>query len=733
MIDYDTFVSAKVRREIPKGFYPTPVSAALFDWQKHVVEWAIRRGRAALFEDCGLGKTLQQLEWAKQVSDHTDKPVLILTPLAVAHQTAHEANRFGYSARVSAVAKDIKDESIVITNYEKLAHFDVSLFGGVVLDESSILKNFTGKTRRRLTDAFCDTDYRLCCTATPSPNDYTELGQHADFLGVCSPAQMLATFFINDTFNTGDWRLKRHAEVEFWRWVSSWAACISKPSDIGFDDKGYVLPELNIHKVIVDVDETIDKPEGELFRIATLSATTMHKEMRLTAGERATQAAALANSSSAPWIVWCNTNDEADRLAALIPDAVEVRGSDSEAEKERKLQSFTDGDARVIITKPSIAGMGLNWQHCCNVVFVGLSYSFEDFYQALRRSYRFGQQYPVNAYVVQASTEGAILKVVEEKIEAHAKMQQQMKQAAVHLRKGQTEDRLLMKTDIYTETGEQWTLYHGDCVRVAREKIADESVGLCVFSPPFADLFTYSSDVQDMGNCADVSEFTKHFEILIAEIARVMIPGREVAVHCVDLLSTKWKHGKIEFQDFSGEIIRAFWRHGFLFHSRICIWKSPVTEMQRTKAHGLLYKTLKADSCDSRVGCADYLLIFRKPGENPHPVTKDPAKYPVDWWQEVASPVWMTIDQGNVLNRDGARDNADERHICPLQLDVIERAVVLWSNPGDLVYSPFAGIGSEGYQALKLGRQFVGSELKESYFGQACANLKTATSQVEMF
>jgi len=289
-----------------------------------------------------------------------------------------------------------------------------------------------------------------------------------------------------------------------------------------------------------------------------------------------------------------------------------------------------------------------------------------------------------------------------------------------------------MKTTIDTATGEGWTMHHGDCVRVAKA-IPSESIDMSVFSPPFADLFTYSDDPQDMGNCENMQEFTKHFEFLIAEIARVLVPGRICAVHCVDLLSTKWKHGRIEFQDFSGEIIRAFWRHGFLFHSRICIWKSPVTEMQRTKAHGLLYKTLKADSTDSRVGCADYLLVFRKPGDNPRPVTKDPASFPVETWQEYASPVWMTIDQGRVLNRDGARDHDDERHICPLQLDVVERAVTLWSNPDDLVYSPFAGIGSEGYGALTLGRRFVGSELKESYFKQACENLRNAKSQLTLF
>lgn len=310
-------------------------------------------------------------------------------------------------------------------------------------------------------------------------------------------------------------------------------------------------------------------------------------------------------------------------------------------------------------------------------------------------------------------------------------MQEKMKLAALAFQENRIKE-LKKNTKIACDGGEDWKMYHGDCVRVAKN-IPDDSIDFSVFSPPFADLFTYSDDLQDMGNCQNLSEFTKHFEFLIKELARIVVPGREVAVHCVDLLSTKWKHGKIEFQDFSGEIIRAFWRQGFLFHSRICIWKSPVTEMQRTKAHGLLYKTLKADSCDSRVGCADYLLVFRKPGDNPRPVTKHPDSFPVDLWQEVASPVWMTVDQGKVLNREGARDDRDERHICPLQLDVIERAVSLWTNPGDLVYSPFAGIGSEGYGALNLGRKFVGSELKESYFQQACGNLRNAKAQTKLF
>lgn len=728
-MNYDSFIDAKTKVSEPAGFKPSKIHAPLFDWQAHVVKWAIRQGRAALFEDCGMGKTLQQLEWARQVAAHTESPVVILTPLAVAQQTAEEAEKFGIKAKVVSDQSQVTGAGIWITNYEKLEHFDTSKFAGVVLDESSILKNFTGKTRIALTAAFSQTPYRLCCTATPSPNDYTEFGQHAAFLGICTPAQMLATFFVNDTFSTGDWRLKGHAQGEFWKWLASWAACLSKPSDIGFSDDGYKLPELVMKEEVVHVDET-EGAGDELFRHATLSATTMHKELRMTSEARARRVADLVGSNREPWLVWCNTNDEADHLAAMIPEALEIRGSESSAVKESKIDQFLNKKARVLITKPSIAGYGMNFQHCRNVAFVGLSYSFEDFYQALRRSYRFGQKREVHAYIVQAQTEGAILQSINRKIEQHRTMQESMKEAS----KAFTENRikeLTKNTGVAKCSDKDWTLYHGDCVRVAKT-IPDESVDFTVFSPPFADLFTYSDDLQDMGNCRDVSEFTKHFEFLIAEIARVTVPGREVAVHCVDLLSTKWKHGKIEFQDFSGEIIRAFWRHGFLFHSRICIWKSPVTEMQRTKAHGLLYKTLKADSCDSRVGCADYLLIFRKPGENPRPVFKRPDDFPVEMWQEYASPVWMTVDQGRVLNGEGAREHADERHICPLQLDVIDRAVTLWSNPGDLVYSPFAGIGSEGYSALKLGRKFIGSELKESYFKQACDNLRNAKSQHEL-
>ena len=463
--DYNKFIGTKRKHSANFGFDPLPLIAPLFEWQAHVLRWAVQKGRAALFEDCGLGKTAQQLEWASQVYRKTGGSVLILAPLAVGEQTRLEGVKFGIQASVVSDHSEIGGPGIYITNYEKLDHFNCEDFAGVVLDESSILKSFTGKTRKSLTSAFKDTPYRLCCTATPSPNDYTELGQHADFLGICTPAQMLCTYFINDTFNTGDWRLKKHAEDQFWKWLASWAACIAKPSDIGFDDTGYVLPTLHLKDITVSVDQSTETGD-DLFRISTLSATTMHKEMRLTAPGRCDAVAELVNNSTETWIVWCNTNLEADELKKRIPDAVEVRGSDKPEVKRKRLAGFSNGEHRIIITKPSIAGFGLNWQHCYNVAFVGLSYSFEDFYQALRRSYRFGQEREVNAFIVQAETEGAIVKAIQRKIKNHTNMQENMKKAAAELKTSETET-IDAKIDVTTTDGDGWTVHHGDCVRVS--------------------------------------------------------------------------------------------------------------------------------------------------------------------------------------------------------------------------------------------------------------------------
>lgn len=716
-MNYDEFIMGKTVLQASHGFEPMLFTAPLFEWQKLPVAWAVRRGRSAMFEECGLGKGIQLLEWAYQIVQKTSGNVLIVAPLAVGAQLNREAVRFGIPVTLCREMADVKP-GINITNYERIEKFDPSQFVGVGLDESSRIKAFTGKLRGQMTDMFKETPYKLCCTATPAPNDFTELGQHADFLGICSPAQMLATYFINDTFDTGTWRLKGHATEAFWEWVSSWACCISKPSDLGFPDEGFNLPPVKIHKVTIKTDITTGAKTGELFRDTTASATTLHAENRITLSERCSAAAQIANDSKDPVIVWCASNDESELLTSLIPDAVEVTGSMDIDEKESGLLDFVEGRKRVLISKGKIAGFGLNLQHCWTDIYVGLNHSFETYYQCGKRIHRFGQTHEIQRYIIQTDGESGAMKSIIRKEGQHQQMRELIKFTKDQLAGQYT--KTIMNTEITMNRGKDWTFYNGDCVRVYREKIKDESIGFTIFSPPFADLFTYSSDIQDMGNCKSLDAFMEQFGYLIDELTRVTMPGRECAVHCCDLLATKWKDGDIEFKDFSGEISRAFRGRGWLFHSRVTIWKSPVTEMQRTKAHGLLYKTLQSDSSRSRVGAADYLLVFRKRGENPEPITHTPETLPLSLWQEIASPVWMTVDQGNVLNGEIARDDKDERHICPLQLDVIKRALILWTNEGDLVSSPFGGIASEGVQSLRMKRKFVGSELKESYFQTGC-------------
>lgn len=726
--DYDQFISGKVRKTQCHGFEPEPINSKLFEWQKIVTTWAVRQGRCALFEDCGLGKTPQQLEWARQVCSRTNGPVLILAPLAVAEQTVAEGLKFAIKVTHARQPEELDPHGINITNYERLDLFAdrIHELAGVVLDESSILKSFTGKTRRKLTDFFSDTPYRLCCTATPAPNDFTELGQHAEFLGICSAPEMLATWFINDTANTGTWRLKKHAADDFWRWVASWAACISKPSDIGFPDDDFKLPPLNIVPVWVDVDEQAMAPEGELFRMPDMSAATVNKEMRMTMAERCASVADIIRGAEGKWAVWCNLNDEQDALEDLLePDCVSVRGSDRDEHKISREHAWRTGEPKTMISKGSIFGYGMNWQHCHNLTYFP-SYSFEDFYQVLRRFYRYGQKQQVNCYIVLPRTASNVMRTLNEKITKHETMREAMRFSAENLLSA--ERMTTLKKDIHIQADENWTLYHGDCVRVA-ETLLNDSIDFSVFSPPFADLFVYSADVQDMGNCSTMDEFIRQFGFLVQQLYRVTVPGRLCAVHCADLLATKWKDGDIELKDFSDQLKQEFKKHGWLFHCRVTIWKDPVVEMQRTKSLGLLHKQLLKDSCMSRVGSPEYVLLFRKPGVNPKPVTHHRESYPVEQWQQDASPVWMDIRQTNVLNGRVARENSDERHICPLQLDTIERLLRLYTNPNDLVFSPFAGIGSEGYCAVKAGRRFVGSELKESYFATAVANLRKAVDE----
>lgn len=721
MEEYLDFLKQKQRKRIESGFMvkDEELNERLFDFQKYCVKRALQAGKFALFEDCGLGKTIQQLEWAKQVCTRVNKPVLILAPLGVVPQTIKEGEKFGYKVvelGLTVFDQDI-EEGIYITNYDNLDNVDTCLFGGVVLDESSILKNFDGKTKQRIIDEFKHTPYKLACTATPSPNDTMELCNHAEFLDVMLRSEMLAMYFVHDGGSTSSWRLKGHAKQMFWDFVSTWAVMLSNPTDIGYDGSGYVLPNLNL---IEEVVETKKRDNGMLFNDMAVSATSFHKELKNTMEERLQRVAEIVNASDESFIVWIGHDEEGQMLRALIPDAVEVKGSDTKGYKKDKLLGFGQGEFRVLITKLKIAQFGLNYQNCHNQVFASLDFSFEATYQGIRRSYRFGQKNQVNVWLVTTDTMQNVKKSYEEKKKQFDEMKEHMAEATK--RNVKNEIKLMSVDSVGEYTSNNCRIKLGDCVQLIRE-VEDESIGFSVFSPPFAELYTYSDKLEDMGNSKDYQEFFMAFKYLVKELYRVLWSGRNVAVHCMDLPIQKGKEGYIGLRDFSGMILQAFQEAGFIYHSRVTIWKNPVTEMQRTKALGLLHKQVKKDAAMSRVGIPDYLMVFRKEGEHKHPVHCDIS---VDTWQKYASPVWMDIDYGNTLNGTKARGENDEKHICPLQLDTIARAVTLWSNEGDTVLTPFMGIGSEVYQSILLGRKGIGFELKESYFNEAVKNVRCA-------
>ncbi len=731
MNKYETLIKTKTIDDNPSGFVCGQINSMLFDFQSVLVRWALVRGRAAIFADTGLGKTLMQCEWANHVHKHTGGNVLIIAPLCVAQQTVKEAKKIDVSVNYCRSQSAIK-KGINITNYEMLDHFDLATFEGVVLDESSILKSHNGKTRTAIIEQCQAVNYRLSCTATPSPNDFMELGNQAEFLGVMSRTEMLAMFFTHDGGETSKWRLKGWGKTRFWEWMAQWAAVVRKPSDLGFDDTRYNLPALNINEHVIADDFTED---GQLFTMIANTLSERRRAQRNSIAERVAAVAELVNNSDEQWVIWCHLNDESKELAKAIPDAIDVKGSDTIDNKEKRIMDFTEGRQRVLVTKPSIAGFGMNWQHCHKQAFVGLSDSFEQFYQAVRRCWRFGQTLPVDVEVFTAESEGQVLANIRRKEDQHNEMSDQMvdhmKDLMQSEMKSTAKDIAVYERD-YAD-GKGWELHQADCVHLASEMKTD-SVDYTIFSPPFASLYTYSNSDYDMGNCKDDNGFYDQFEHLVIEMFRVTKPGRLLSFHCMNLPTSKQNHGVIGLRDFRGEMIRLFTKHGWIFHSEVCIWKDPVVAMQRTKALGLLWKQVRKDAAMSRQGIPDYLVTLRKPGVNPNPVEHTKENLPVDMWQKYASPVWMDINPGRTLNKMPARDENDERHICPLQLDVIERSLHLWSNPGDLVFSPFTGIGSEGHCALQMGRKFIGSELKPSYFQIAKENLNYAKSgTVDMF
>ena len=951
MSEYQAFLDSKRAATIQAGKLcsDADIHPMLFPFQRDTTRWAVAKGRCAVWLECGLGKTFIQLEWARLIGVRT----LIIAPLSVARQTVREARKIGLDVRyVRSGGQVTGDHLLWITNYEMIDGFDFALFGAVVLDESSILKSLSGKTKQKLIEMCTGVPYRLCCSATPAPNDYTELGNHAHVLGICTTAEMLSMFFVNANkqhaivvgdriyekkgSNKGgtEWRLKHHAEERYFEWLASWAITMTRPSDLGYDDDGFILPPLTVSPVFVKADYT---PDDQLFftglkgitdrvsarrngleaRLAALAqivnaqaqcynlgyehtttedphtqtgvstlvpgsaqrrATSKRQDVLPGAqraaeysGERTgTEANArresctegiqsrvalvsprsctgvssrkegqpqcaatgtlytgrmetisclptseglaeeqsrqeksptteevwdntgrlhgtdaeagrllcnlrvlgpeqpqlLPISGSLPldgdsqgstlhelqpcigedegqsqlvqgsggilgeqWVIWCGLDEEQRAIEDLLGSScVSVYGSLPLDEKERLLGLWLSGGVRFLLSKPRICGLGLNLQVAHRMVFFGLSDSWEAYYQCVRREWRYRQPAPVNVYIILSDAEGAIYSNVMRKDALATRLRTKLVAAIRDYERSE----LGMTTPLVQEyredeaSGKGWRLLLGDsCKRLA--EIETDSVSLSVYSPPFADLFTYSASDRDLGNSRGWEQFFDHYAFIIREVLRVTQPGRLTCVHTSDIPAMQSRDGWIGVKDFPGECIRAYEREGWTFVGRAFVQKNPQAQAIRVKSKALLFVQLRKDSSDSRPALVDQILLFKKDGDNTVPVNPvGNGELDNEGWIEWAHGIWLGISESDTLRYSDARAADDEKHICPLQLGTIERCIKLYSNPDELVLSPFAGIGSECYQAVRFGRRAIGIELKPSYWETAVKNLKDA-------
>jgi len=733
---YEDFLKTKTKSFIESGFTPEKLNENLFDFQQYAVKTALQKGRFALFFDCGLGKTLMQLSWAEAVYNHTKKKVLILAPLAVVEQSKDEAVKFGISLN-----------SFDITNYDQLKNIEnVNQYSGVVLDESSILKGRDGKLSSLIIDTFKQTPYKLACTATPSPNDHMELGQHVEFLGIDSYENMKSLYFVQDVKlkTSNKWRLKEHAKNDFWKYVCTWSMACSNPSDLGFNHCGYDLPEIEFIEHLIPVKNE----SNNLFGDVAVSATDLHKDLKRSFDLRIEKTKELVNNSDEQWLIWTLKNDEAEILSKEIKNSVNVQGSDSPEYKAKHLNGFAKKEFQNLITKTSIASFGMNYQNCCNMVFTSYDFKFEAFYQAVRRSYRFGQKNKVKVHILVPESQSNVRVTILEKQKKHLKKSKEMAKYSGLQDYKKEIDLIKEKKQIITE---EYQIYLDDTF-VKVKDLKDESVDYSLFSPPFKDLYTYSDDPSDLSNVGSDKEFYNHFSYLVPELLRVTKPGRLLSMHIMQGTTSIGKDGFYSIVDFRGELIRLFQSFGWIFHAEKMIRKSPQLAAVRTKNHQLLHKSTKKDSTISRPGLADYIITFRKPGINKVPVVNDinfddwckiaePCEFDdsinIEVLRKISDPLWVDIEEGDTIsNFRKGKSEKDEKHMTPTQLSVIRNCILLWSNKNDVVFDPFGGVGSIGYQALTMGRKSISIELKESYFKineQNHRNALIKNSQLTLF
>lgn len=728
--------------------------AHLFDYQRFVVGLAFDRQRFAIFADCGLGKTAMALAWVRMVKQATAGKVLIVAPLSVIPQWLDEEEHFYgvrtlYDAHHEDIAKWAADPNaprVAITNHDKF-HEGLDLgqqVHAVVLDESSILKNGAGATRNGLVATFKYVPFKLALSATPAPNDREEYGNHATFLGYTrSNNEFLSMFFVN---RDDGWEIKPHGLEAFYRYLASWSVYVRSPKAYGFNDNLREMPPVEFHHHdvlwtgsqlhLLDAAPLADEPMKRRIYLNKLSKG-FTDDAPTVATDKTARVVDLCRGKKS--LVWVEYNRESDIIAKALADAgLEVgviSGATEEEERTRLVNGLRDGIVDAIVSKPRILGFGLNLQFVTNQVWSGLTDSYEQFYQAVRRSHRYGAKDKIDIHLVMTPHERDTYANILGKKGTFEEDSGRQEAAFVAHHAGAVAGFLGKPfTDRHDDTadnvppelsGDGWRILRGDNVQRLPD-VPDDSVDLAVFSPPFASLFTYSDNIADMGNCGDGrGEFALHYEFFLKQLYRVIKPGHIVCCHVSQLSTLKYRDGFVGTRDFRGDVIRLFEKAGFRMFGEWAIQKNPQMQAIKEKVRSLAFAQLNSDRRGSRPGFSDYILIMKKPGE---PLVKlDSDDGPTnEEWIEWASGVWTGINESYTLNTSYAKSEDDVKHICPMNLEVIDRCVRMYSAPGDTVLDPFNGIGSTGVVSVARGRRYLGVELKPEYFTDAAKNIAAA-------
>lgn len=738
-----------------------PSERHLFDYQRFIVSTAFQKRRYAIFADCGLGKTAMFLAWIRRVKPLIgDKKILIISPLMVLKQTIEEEKKFYGESTISDIHKqDIEEwakedgRQIAITNLDKFQETrDLSgRVEAVILDESSILKNTTGKIRTGLIESTRGIQFKLCCTATPAPNDREEYANHAAFLEyVRSNNEFYSMFFVN---RDNGWEIKPHGLEGFYSYLSNWSVYCRNPERYGFSDNLDVIPSPSFTTIQVpwtpEQEAVISRGlGGEIDSRDAMNRAQYYQQLskgflkkgsdyeRIPSNKPKAIIEILNQNRGRPTVIWVVYNEEEK---ALLIDLVQagfsaksISGSTDEEERAGIIQEFREGKFEILVSKPKLLGFGINLPFVTVQIFNGMTDSYEQFYQSVRRSYRFGQKESVSVYLPVTNAEVKILDNVLRKKETFEIDSNRQEDAFITNLKPEVSNFLSGVVSMTNETeseskesyqqGNDWIAYRGDNVKVLAQ-LEKESVDFAVFSPPFSNLFAYSNEIQDMGNSREASEFYLHFEFFLKRLHEVLKQGRLVCCHLSQLAALKSIEGYVGLKDFRGDMIRLFQRHGFIYFGEWCIAKNPQMQAIKEKVRSLSFKQLETDRLGSKPGLNDYILIFKKKGQAVT-ILDDSTGPTRNEWIDWATGIWTGINESDTLNVRGTKGDDDVKHICPMNLQVIRRCIRMYSGPGETVLDPFMGIGSSGVEALKLKRKFIGIELKGEYFDESVKNLK---------